>query len=653
MLDKKECRKFADPGLRMDVGRGLLHAAQISHIVRTAVKIINHRRTLVMYVYDRQEAVQGDFRPVFTVFQTPDDFITLARKEDGGTAWRASAFDDLVDNCFSDDCAFYTPMAGERVCRYFRKAGQDGFRVLNSAQRSIQADRSQERRLAKERRVLARMEGIRALPRGWRDWLRRSVMPAYFLYGYRKGAKAVAGTCSSCGETVTLTGVKNGATAVCPRCGRELTMRSNGRLGFYDRDTVQFIQQVSPDELVVRVIKTYYNYERDGIKRTTYESARLFIRRDPDGSVHVEPYYHANSGTLTKWRRGSRPVYVNYQYFFGADPSGHVYCGNLLDALVGTPWEYCPLQSFYEHFQSPMYAISFLCAYLENPRLEHLVKTGFFRLAAALVDFGDDKHVLDQSQNRTHRILQVAAEDVPFLRELDANMGTLQVFQEYEGLKDRQRLLRWQLDKQVTRDIAFALDYMTVHKFIRYVDGQYARPGQEAGKGLYRNMQAVASEYRDYLEMCTDLDYDMDSSFILYPKDLRGAHDEAARRAKIKADAEMRQNFQTAIAAVRGRFDFEADGMKLLLPATPEDLATEGNALHHCVGSYAKRVAEKECIILFLRRCDDLDKPFYTIEVCGRKVIQVQGMRHRDPTPEVSTFMAKWERQVLYNGAAA
>ena len=46
-----------------------------------------------------------------------------------------------------------------------------------------------------------------------------------------------------------------------------------------------------------------------------------------------------------------------------------------------------------------------------------------------------DVSALDEAQGRTHRILQVAAEDIPFLRELDVNMGTLEVFRGYAGLK--------------------------------------------------------------------------------------------------------------------------------------------------------------------------------------------------------------------------
>ena len=84
-----------------------------------------------------------------------------------------------------------------------------------------------------------------------------------------------------------------------------------------------------------------------------------------------------------------------------------------------------------------------------------------------------------------------------------------------------------------------------------------------------------------------------------------------------------------------------------MYPATPKDIEAEGNALHHCVGGYVGRVAKQECLILFLRKCEEPKKSFYTIEVRNRKVIQVRGMKNEVATPEVEKFMDRWEKKVL------
>ena len=62
----------------------------------------------------------------------------------------------------------------------------------------------------------------------------------------------------------------------------------------------------------------------------------------------------------------------------------------------------------------------------------------------------------------------------------------------------------------------------------------------------YRSMQALVTEYKDYLDVCVKQGYDMSNSFILYPKDLQKAHDKVAHRIQMKADAQLRRDFQVA-----------------------------------------------------------------------------------------------------------
>ena len=44
--------------------------------------------------------------------------------------------------------------------------------------------------------------------------------------------------------------------------------------------------------------------------------------------------------------------------------------------------------------------------------------------------------------------------------------------------------------------------------------------------------------------------------------------------------------------------------------------------LKHCVGSYIENVLDGETRIVFIRKAEDLDKPFFTVEVDNNNVIQ-------------------------------
>ena len=652
MLNKRICRKFADPDLKMAWNNGLLHAEQVDYIIRTAIKIISHHKTLILYIYPRLQAVQGDFRPLWAVFQGKNDYITL---EDGSFKWRTAAFENLDNSWdFTRKCAFYSAKDEGRVIRYLKSDSGSGIKALTSFQYNILENRRRERRKNREKEIVSRMECIPALPRNLKNWIHKSVMPAYFFYDYKHGGMDVPGTCTSCGHEIRLSGVKQGNKGVCPHCKRELIMKPRSRRGscMADRDTCQVIQNVGNGELLIRIIKVWYTYAEDIPKIQIYENARQFIRQDEnDGKICVESYYYSyGSGILTDWKKGERPSRLNqWQYHFEADTCGRLYSKNLPNQLKGTAWEYCPIADFYNYFQKPMQALPFLRAFLNHPRMEHLAKVGFWNIVSNLA-YCYHPDCLDETQNRTHQILKAAAEDVQFLKELEVDIPTLKIFHEYAGLKDRRQLLCWQLEQKVERNILPILKHITVHKFIRYMDSQFGflrLRRTSHGTLRYKGMQDLVSEYRDYLDMCRKMGYDMKNSFVLFPKDLQKSHDKTAHRYKQRKDALVKRDFISVYQQLSGQLDFEKDGMKIVYPKTPDDVVKEGHALHHCVGSYTERVAEKECIILFLRKCSEEAKPFYTVEVRNRKAVQVRGIGNCDMTPEVKSFIAAWEQRVL------
>lgn len=659
MLNKKLLHQYADPGLTIPANHGLLYAEQVSYIVRTAVRIIDHHRILLLYVYDREQLLQGISAPRWTVFQQGrDDYITLERL-DGCTKWRSARFTCLSrDYWFTSKCAFYSHQDEARVSKYFRSSSP-GFVPLIRAQSDIQYERLAKRQRQRDRKILKRMRAIQALPRNLNTWIHRSVMPAYFFYDYSR-RKAVSGTCSACGTPITLTDVKYNGKAVCPHCGRELTMKSRGRCKrIYDQDTCQVVQRIGTSELVIRIIKVHYQYSGDTPREYVHENARIFLSVDEAGKVCYDSYYYKYSPhELTPWKQGERPILYPYQYYFEADTCGHVYPGNLPQALAGTPWQYCPVKLFCEHSHEPMQLAPFLNAHVRHPRFEHLLKTGFFELAAGLAYGSCSSGILDETQNRTHHILQVAPEDVPLLKEMDVSPSTLRGFQPYsqQHLKGRQELLRWTLAHDVKHDVDKILPHLTVHKFLRYMDSQYAflqfRRTQHGGR-RYDNMQALVTEYRDYLEMCGKENYDMKNSFVLFPKDLQKAHDIVAARIQHRVDAKARRKFRAVYKRVGDSLDFESQGMRIVCPAAPRDIIAEGQALHHCVGSYVNRIDDEKCLILFVRRCEDIAKPFYTIELRNREVVQLKGVGNTRATPEVQAFVDLWTREVLRSEKAA
>lgn len=93
----------------------------------------------------------------------------------------------------------------------------------------------------------------------------------------------------------------------------------------------------------------------------------------------------------------------------------------------------------------------------------------------------------------------------------------------------------------------------------------------------------------------------------------------------------------------------------MILPKDAQDLIREGKVMRHCVASYVDRVIREECLIFFLRKADDIDTPFATIEVDPdtNRIRQVKckaNTRLKDAQAE--SFINKWckKANVKWNG---
>lgn len=649
-LDKRACRKVAAKPLALPAGHGLLGAEQIDHLIKAEVHNLGHTRTLILYLYPRQQCVQGNLFPKWTVFLSKREFITLRRDESGKTAWLLSTIERLSsDYRFLDRCAFCSRNDERLVCRFVSKTdgSVSALHALFRFQYRLWEKRTHQQRVLRDQPIMRRMRAVRALPRGLSAWVRQNVMPAYLFYN-RSGRKKVQAYCTSCQQEVWLTNPKNRRVTICPHCGRTAIQQTRASRARWheDKETVQLIQRVSKEELVVRILKVRYWYvAADVAEQHLYETARYFVGRQADGKPCMEAYHYAEwHDGATHWQPGDYPRPAFWNSGFDAEDVGAVYLPNLRAALHGTPWQYCPIGQFCRQIGEPIKASTFLTAHLEHPVIEHLVKVGFTRLAASVAYERSGSQCLDESQHRTHRILQVEKADLPLLKTQQVDARWLYCYQNYLGrkLRGRQQLLIWQMEHNVREVPEEILGRMTVPRFLDYIQeqaGHYAKTSS--------TIQGVVTLYRDYLSMCKEAGYDMNKRSVLFPEHCRTAHDEVQRYCRWLHTQKMRENFAKAYLAVNKKICYRRKGLQIVCPSTPEDLVQEGKNLHHCVGGYAERVANGQCLIVFLRHTEEPEKPFYTIEVRGDRVEQVHGDHNSNPTQEVEQFIAQWQKRVL------
>lgn len=168
-----------------------------------------------------------------------------------------------------------------------------------------------------------------------------------------------------------------------------------------------------------------------------------------------------------------------------------------------------------------------------------------------------------------------------------------------------------------------------------------------------KNGGASARDYVDYIKECEKLSYDLKEPAVLYPTDLAMAHRRTSGLVKIENSHAVEQAIKDKYAQLHKACEWSDDKYAIVMPKTADEIITEGATLNHCVGNYCERVAKGESIILFLRKLDELDKPFYTVEIRPNlkklDFVQCRGFKNADPSKEiwesVDNFLksyAKW-----------
>ena len=156
----------------------------------------------------------------------------------------------------------------------------------------------------------------------------------------------------------------------------------------------------------------------------------------------------------------------------------------------------------------------------------------------------------------------------------------------------------------------------------------------EKQETLYEDVKksTVVHDYFDYLHECEYLQYNLADKTIAWPKDFMKAHIAASNLCRIRQKeiiAQQKKMWEQSLALkiqkrleTLSKYRFETDIFFIRPAESAEELIREGAENHTCVGNYIERYASGRTNILFIRRKDSPDVPFFTVEVIGDRIIQ-------------------------------
>ena len=472
------------------------------------------------------------------------------------------------------------------------------------------------------------------------EWAKKQLPRYMFFVKIKRGSYEAF--CECCGGRVHLNRAMSARKIECPACGAVVTLKDGVRnpngtadycaCSYLERDGDAIVQRLFGTAKCVWFtgdsVSTRYWF---GEEQRDYRIGEQWFWYHPKGSGKNEGEWTYGPGRVhgqgwSAFRLQDRPI--------------HTYPNNLRAVLRGTKYEYSALDIAAENnLVNPIFYFKY---YEREPKLELLYKVGLYRAA---------EEITEEYGAAACRMMR----DVRSLKDLGigsraeaaecAHMTVEQIVARKEvktwsvGEEDRAAALEFVVWLNARSGTDFRYDFISRERMFKYFLAQRAD---------YREAKNFMADYTDYISECSLLGANVGDTAVKTPRSLKKAHDWATTERKVQE----KQAYEALVAAVYDSLHTLtewSDGVfQIIMPHSAREIVEEGVRQNHCVGRYVERVATGESVILFLRRVEDPEKSFYTIEIkkdmrrCH--IVQVRGERNVGATDEVNAFCKKYTR---------
>lgn len=498
----------------------------------------------------------------------------------------------------------------------------------------------------------ADLEQTPATPKDWNRWLGKVGIREHFIfYEYsRRGAKT--GYCSYCEMDVPIQNPRHNKTGVCPRCHHKITFKAVGRADTFETDRYcVYLLQPCRDGMMIRFFIAARQY-RKGKYANPDQWAREERRAiyDRFGKPLRAYYWGLYRQTETRWVKGSA---VGNWYSYN-DYSGRVY-GKTIPNLVKRGLS---RTGFAEYLKRKVYVDPehYFGVLQSLPQLEQLSKAGLARMAdECLRSTYDFKEMLKgRTASSLTKALGIDSQELKRLRENNGGVAFLAWLQ-YEkatGKAIPDNVISWFCKEDITLGkIKFIADRMSMTQIYRYIRRNMAMERMTS--------REVITTWADYLSMAVRFGYDTTDEIVYRTRKLKQRHDELAIRGINKDIAVQAGEVLTKFPHVdeicrslSSKYAYAGKDYVILAPSSIEEIIQEGHILHHCIANidrYWERMEKHESYLLFLRKTDEPQKAYYTMEIePGGTVRQIRTYydRQNKDIEEARAFLREWQKVI-------
>ncbi len=579
-------------------------------------------------------------------------FLTYDRIKD---KWLTAKLDMLTwPDYVRDSEKKWISAKDDQTVRQYLGMEHGGYRGLLDYQLKVRADELQRRHKRETDPWDLDLEQTPELPRDWDKWVSKVGIPENFIfYRYsRKGADR--GYCTYCEREVPIIKPRHNKTGTCLRCRHRITFKSEGKTGWYLRTGMayMYLLQRCTDGFMVRTFQGERTY-----KKGSFQEASVYcceIRRTVC-SKRGEPlrayYWGEYKQKEMRWIKGQIIAPSKYWY---RDYKGRVYGKTLPDLMRH---ELC--RTGLAETARNLGRIdpeNYLVILSRVPELELLAKGN---LPFLLKEYLDSSYKLEEQVegSKGSSLKHLLGIDSSRISRLRKNKGGIRFLKwlQYEkqaGELIPDNIIAWFCrEKIMAEDLKFISDRMSLIQIYNYICRQMSETGMSSGE--------VLTTWKDYLSMAVRFHMDVGDAIVYRVRKLRQRHDELVEQCHrkdlgIRAGEILKKypHVESVYEALGDKYAYADKNYTILVPKSIEEIMLEGEALHHCVGSserYYDRINRQESYILFLRKSQDVERPYYTLEVEPDGTVRQKRTMFDRQEPDIedaTRFLRKWQKEL-------
>lgn len=645
-MRKRELKKIAVQQASKDMIKQAKYSVDVSYWLDAKVKIIEHEKTLVVNVYAQKDLVVEKIQPICRIFQTKQDYITQLL-DNNSIFWRTGGIENLLScSQYSKNavrCNLDSEKSMKQFFGYVEKKDTTAYALLCLAQEEIRLQRLQNKHRKIKQRIDKKMKEVKDLPKDFTSWVDKTALAhsRYIYYQYSK-KKKMQGYCTYCQTNVTVSGAKHRKTGICPNCGKKVVFLATGKAKHIADKGSAALFQKTKNGFLVRYFSIHKIYASDYKNPTIsiYECKRDFYEGD---QISFYEWRNFKQTGKYRWCEDWRNYYFD---------NTAVYTKNLRNILTFTKYQYCSIEQFAGRYEGAgVNVYRYLTQYCKHPVIEYFVKAKLYRMVQDMLCYSSYSYGIniDVKTKSLPALLQIPKQVFPIVQQLDMSFDQLKVYRKMLNAnlpQDAETFIKF--EKQYSHDVSFVfhiLQYTTLYKMEQYCKKQ----------SQYK-LSRTLMLWSDYLKYCVELGYDIKNTFVLFPKNLKEAHDIAYEDMEKIHQEKKRKEFllenqkaQRLLKQYRKQFCWSDDQFIVLVPESLFAIKEEGQNLHHCVGTYTHNVAMGKSIILFIRNIETPEKSLYTMEIRDNEIKQCYGFDNTEISDEAKEFLTKYKRAILQN----